>query len=94
MTDEDIIAALEFEDASDDVKQRAVDSVRAVVDIRVGGLIGEYLTDEQSAEFERLQQAGDDQAVWSWLRSEVTQVDMSEVYEATLQSYLEEVQDK
>jgi hypothetical protein len=93
MTDEQIIEALGFEEAAEDIKKRAVDSVRSVVEIRSGAVVEEYLDDEQGAELERLKQAGDDEAVWSWLRG-ILGADMSEVYEATLISYLEEIKQR
>jgi hypothetical protein len=94
MTDEQIITAIGFDDASDELKKQVLESIRLAVDIRVGAIVGEYLTPEQSEEFDRLQQAGDDETIWKWLREEVMGVDMREVYEATLQSYLEEMQEK
>lgn len=91
MTDEQIIQEVGFEQASDQIKQSAVDAIRATVDIRVGALIGELLTDEQADRLEELHQLEDKSQYWDFLRTEVAQTDMREVYEATLQSYLEEV---
>lgn len=94
MTDEQIITELEFDTANDEVKRSLVDNVRATVDIRVGAVVSELLTDEQQAEFERLQAAGDTQAVWEWLRASVVGVDMREIYESTLLTYLDEVKEQ
>ena len=91
MTDEQIISELGFDVANEAVKQSLIENVRATVDIRAGAVVDEMLTDDQRAEFERLQAAGDNQAVWEWLRNSVLGADMSEVYESTLAAYLDEL---
>lgn len=90
MTDEQIITYLGFETASDEYKEFIVDSIRAVVEIRSSSIVEEAMDESQKKEFERLRQQGDDQVIWDWLRENVLGVDMREVYETSLQSYLEE----
>lgn len=91
MTDEQIIERLGFGSASEAVQREAVERVRAVIDLRVGVIVGESLDGEQREHFERLRDAGDQQAIWDFLHQDVTGVDMSEVYEGALQEYLAEV---
>lgn len=88
MTDEQIIAAIGFENVPDDVKSKTIDSIRRTVDMRVIGIIGEMIDDDQESQLETLIEAGDNQAVWEWLKNDVVGVDTREIYEATLQDYI------
>jgi len=90
MTDEQIIEKVGFTNAADAVKQQMVDGIRAIVELRVIGVVDALLTDEQGEEFEKLQAAGDNDAIWTWLRESVVGVDTREIYEAALADYLEE----
>ncbi len=90
MTNEQIITELHLEDAPDDLKERIIENTRGIVELRVIGIVTDMMTDEQSTEFQTLEAAGDDGAVWAWLRTNVVGVDVSEVYEAALKDYLEE----
>lgn len=90
MTNEQIITELGFDGASDDVKQQMIDNTREIVEMRVVSMLGEFMTDEQSDEFQHIVDAGNDQAVWDWLREKIVGVDVSEVYESTLQDYLDD----
>jgi hypothetical protein len=88
MTDEEIIAAIGFEAATDDVQKRAVDSIRRTVELQIIGMLGDMITDEQEPKFNELMASGDNQAIWDWLKTDVVGVDTRELYEATLQEYL------
>lgn len=90
MSNEEILNELGLSNAPQDMKDRTVENIRTIVELRVMGVVTELMTDEQEAKFDELQAQGDSQAVWDWLRSEVVGVDVSEVYEATLKDYLEE----
>lgn len=90
MTNEQIISAIGFDGATDEVKQGMVDKIRQVVEMRTVSILGELMTDEQSDEFQRLTESGNDQAVWDWLRDSIVGTDVSEVYEGALQDYLDE----
>ncbi len=89
MTDEQIIEALSFSDADEAAKGQLIVTVRNEVSLRVGMVLTETMTEEQHEHFAQLQGAGDDQAVWEWLR-DVLGADTSEVYEATLAAYIDE----
>lgn len=89
MTDEQIISTLGLEGASAEKQQELIDSIRRTIDLRVIGLVGEMISDEQEAKFDELIAAGDNQAIWDWLRTDVVGVDTREIYEATLQDYLD-----
>ncbi len=88
MTDEEIIAAIGFENVSDEAKTQTVDSIRRTIEMRVIGIVGELITDEQEAKLDDLIAAGDNQAVWEWLRNDVVGVDTREVYESALLDYI------
>ncbi len=90
MTDEQIIEELGIGSASEEIQRTTVEGIRHVVELRVIGTVTNLMTEEQAAQFSDLQQAGDDGAVWDWLRSDVVGIDMKEVYEAILKDYLEE----
>ncbi len=90
MTDEQIITALDIADGTDELKQQIVENTRSVVEMRVIGILGEMMSEEQLDEFQQIEAAGDDAAVWDWLRTKVVGVDVSEVYEAALQDYIDE----
>lgn len=92
MTDEQIIEALRATTAPEAMRQMMVANVRKVVGLRAATAIEEMLSPEQQATYERLQAEGDEQAVWDWLRADIIGVDTSEVYEAMLKSYLEEME--
>ncbi len=90
MTDEQIIAELDLADASEDLKQRTVSNTRHIVEMRVIGTVTEIMSEDQADEFQALVEAGDNDAVWAWLRDSVVGVDVSQVYEAALKDYIEE----
>lgn len=90
MTDEQIIDALGYQKGDNAMKEQVVEDVRAIVEMRVVGLISEQMSEEQLKTFESLQENGDSQAIWHWLRNEVVGVDVSEVYEATLKDYIDQ----
>ena len=91
MTDEQIIDAAGMTTAPEPVKATMVASIRKTVGLRTAAIVEGMLTPEQQETYERIQSEGNDQAVWDWLRSDVVGADVSEVYEATLQTYLEEL---
>lgn len=90
MTDEQIIEALGIGAASEEVQRSTVEGIRHVVELRVIGTVTNLMNDEQAAQFAELQAAGDNSAVWDWLRNDLVGVDMKEVYEAILKDYLDE----
>lgn len=91
MTDEQIIEALHIASAPAELQKMMVANTRKTVGLRTAGLIEGMLSAEQQAAYEQLQAAGNDQAVWDWLRSDVVGADVSEVYEATMRTYIDEV---
>jgi len=93
MTDEQIISTLGFETAGEEMRQRVIENIRTIVELRVIGVVSEAMTDEQQQTFESIRDSGDSEAMWKWLADEVTGVDVSEVYEATLKDYLDEYQE-
>lgn len=90
MTDEQIISALGFDEADEEMKARVVENARTIVELRVINVVSDLITDEQKPHFEALLSAGDTAAVWTWLREEVVGVDVSEVYAATLSDYIDD----
>lgn len=90
MTNEQIIEELGFTNADQEMKDRVVENVRTIVELRAIGIISELMTDEQAKTFAELQQQGDDSAIWDWLKSDIVGVDVSEVYEAALNDYIEQ----
>jgi hypothetical protein len=90
MTDEQIISALGFDEADDEMKARVVENARTIVELRVINVVSNLITGEQEPRFQELIAAGDNAAVWAWLREEVAGVDVSEIYAATLGDYIEE----
>lgn len=92
MTDEQIIEALRATTAPEAMQQMMVANARKVVGLRAATAIEEMLSPDQQAIYERLQSEGNEQAIWDWLRTDVVGVDVSAVYEATLKTYLEELE--
>ncbi|HRN97399.1 MAG TPA: hypothetical protein PLZ58_03085 [Candidatus Saccharibacteria bacterium] len=90
MTNEQIIEELGFTNADQEMKDRVVENVRTIVELRAVGIIGELMTEEQEKTFAELQDRGDDQAIWDWLKSDIAGVDVSEIYEAALRDYIEQ----
>lgn len=90
MTNEQIIEELGFTNADQEMKDRVVENVRTIVELRAVGIIGELMTEEQEKTFAELQDRGDDQAIWNWLKSDIAGVDVSEIYEAALRDYIEQ----
>lgn len=52
----------------DDEKERLLVHLRESLEMRVGTKLASAMSDEQLNEFESLAQAGDDMAVFNWLR--------------------------
>ena len=90
MTDGQVIEALGFNNASDQVKQRVIDSARETVEMRLMSLVSEMMDDNQSAEFQRITESGDNEAGWEYLKREVIKGDMTELYEATMKDYIDQ----
>ncbi len=90
MSDEQIISALGFDEADDEMKSRVAENARTIVELRVINVVSDLITDEQKPRFQELLAAGDNPAVWDWLREEVVGADVSEIYAATLNDYIEE----
>ena len=90
MTDEQIIEKIGFTNAADAIKERAINAIRGVVQLRVIGVVDASMDEEKSKAFESVQTDGDPQIVWDWLRENIAGVDMSEIYDAILADYLEE----
>ncbi|MDO4684298.1 MAG: DUF5663 domain-containing protein [Candidatus Saccharibacteria bacterium] len=83
-----ILQALRMEDAPADVQQEIIQSVEAVVENRLMMMVDEMLTDEQRAEFEKIQEENDAVAARLWLEQHV--VNTQELYAALLGDYLAE----
>lgn len=90
MTDEQIISALGFDEADEEMKARVVENARTIVELRVINVVSDLIAEEQKPQFEQLISAGDTAAVWAWLREEVVGADVSQVYEATLKDYIDD----
>lgn len=90
MSNEEILNELGLSKASDEIKERVIENVRTIVELRTLGVISELIPDDQEAKLTELQAQSDSQAIWDWLKTEVVGADVSEVYEATLKDYLEE----
>jgi hypothetical protein len=90
MTDEQILSAIGYDTADEAMKQAVIENIRTIVELRVVGVVSEQMSDEQLAAFTSLQESGDNQAIWQWLRSDVVGVDVSEVYEAILKDYIDQ----
>lgn len=91
MTNNDIIDAMGIQDASEEIKNRAIESVTEVVEMRVMGMVDEMMTEEQRTEFDKLPQE-DAEKVYEWVSKEVT--DLEKLFEATLGDYLEEIKQR
>lgn len=83
-----ILQALRMEDAPADVQQEIIQSVQAVVENRLMMMVDEMLTDEQRAEFEKIQEENDAVAARLWLEQHV--VNTQELYAVLLSDYLAE----
>lgn len=90
MTDEQIITAIDFDDADEAQKTRVIENIRTIVELRVSNIVTELVPEDKKQKFNELMAGDDNDAVWQWLREEVVGVDVSEVYEATLKDYLDE----
>lgn len=89
MTDEQIIEKLGLTDVDDASREVLVGQVRSVVEMRLIGVVSELLSDEQLDEFKKLQDAGDNDAVWKWLDETLT-VSVDELRQAVMTDYLAE----
>lgn len=87
MTDDQILEKLGLTNVDDVSRKVLIAQVNNVVDKRLMNLVIELISDEQMDEFEKLQQAGDNEAVWTWLSA---QLNMDELYQGVLNDYLEE----
>lgn len=94
MTNEEIITALGFDTATEEMKERVVENTRTIVELRVIGVVSELINDDQKDAFDAIRNSGDNQAMWDWLRDEVVGADVREVYEATLQDYIDDYKRK
>lgn len=88
MTDDQIIEKLGLTDVDDESREVLVAQVNSVVEMRLMGLVESLLSDEQTEQLQQLIAAGDNQAVWQWLNSELTNID--ELRQGVLADYLEE----
>jgi hypothetical protein len=89
MTDEQIIEKLGLTDVDDASREVLVGQVRSVTEMRLIGVVSELLSDEQLDEFKKLQDDGDNDAVWKWLDETLT-VSVDELRQAVMTDYLVE----
>lgn len=94
MTNDQILAELGFAESDEATKEQIIENVRTIVELRVVTIVTDTMTDEQLDQFNTLKAAGDDAAVWDWLKTSVVGVDVSEIYEEILAKYIEEKKDK
>jgi len=90
MTDEQVIDALGFSVASEEIQKRVLDSARETVEMRLMSLVSEMMNNEQASEFHRRTESGDNQSGWDYLSSDVINGSMHELYEATMSDYISE----
>lgn len=88
MTDDQIIEKLGLTDVDDESREILVAQVNSVVEMRLMGLVESLLSDEQAEQLKQLIATGDNQAVWQWLNTELTNID--ELRQGVLADYLEE----
>lgn len=86
--DEKIEAALDLSNAPEDAKKDMIQGVKDIIENRLVLLVDEMLTDEQRAEFERIQQEKDAVEARLWLEKNV--VNTQELYVSLLDDYLAE----
>ncbi len=87
MKEAQILEKLGMQNAPESSKQRILEQINAIIELRVAGLTEEVMTPEQKAEFARISEAEPREKVFEWLNSTVT--NMNELYEAVLQDYLD-----
>ena len=90
MTDEQLIEALGFSSASDEVKMRVVTAARETVERRVMMLVEAMMSRKQAKEFQKLTKTGDSQSGWEYLEREVVPGGFDELYGAAFKDYIAE----
>lgn len=87
MSDEEILQQIGLEQASEEVKARALTNINAIVELRMMSLVEAALTDEEKAEFEQLQnENGPADKAWAWLKE---RLDLDAIYNDILKDYIE-----
>ncbi len=74
------------------IKDEAVNNVKAVVEHRLVGTLDDMLSDEQRKQFETVKQ-GDPEQAKSWVGEQLS-VNLEELYDSLLQDYLQEAKSK
>lgn len=89
MTDKDILSALNLEDASIQVQEKAVTQVRAIAEMRLMQTVEVLLGEENLREFSQLQESdASDKRAQEWLQEKLPQID--ELRESIIKDYLAE----
>lgn len=74
------------------IKDEAVDNVKAVVELRLVGSLDDMLSDEQKKHFETIKQ-GDPEQAKTWVGEQLG-VNLEDLYDSLLQDYLQEAKSK
>jgi hypothetical protein len=93
MTDEQIIEKIGMQNADEATKQSMLETIKHTVETRLMGTVGEILSEYQVAHLEEMEQQGaSKESMFEWLGTQLTNI--GELYEAALQSYLDEFVEK
>lgn len=91
-TDQQIIDAMGLGALPQNVKDEAVNNVKAVVELRLVGTLDDMLSDEQRQQFETIKQ-GDPEQAKTWVGTQLG-INVEELYDSLLQDYLQEAKTK
>lgn len=88
MTDEQILEKLGLTNVDDASREILIGQVNSVVEMRLMTLVQELLSEEQLLHVNDLQEAGNTDAAWQYLNTELTNID--ELRQGILLDYLAE----
>lgn len=87
MSDQQILEKLGLLDIPKEVQEETLQDINRIIELRVMGLVDDIMTEDQKKAFsEKVKEAPEEG--WKWLSKEV--VEISELYDATLEDYINE----
>lgn len=93
MEDKQILQKLGMEGAPEELQQRTLQAFINTVELRLGGLIEDLLTDEQLKEFRKMEEASSSkEAIFKWLSGIVG--NLQDLYDAIQLDYIDELNEQ
>lgn len=93
MTDQQILEQIGMNNAAEALQQSTLESIHNTVELRVMGMLGDLLSEEQVSRLEEMERQGATKhEAFQWIGEQL--VDVGELHAKTLEAYIDEFVEK